>query len=186
MPPPVWIPAAAGLAGGLLQNNAQKNAAKEQRRSADQGIALERERMAREDRAAAAAAQSQRQWWEFQMDMRTEAARSAGYDVPDWRTRFGAPGPGGKAAAAQAAGKSSMPGAPSGNPVQGAARSLGNILGVTPHAAPEGLTPGPIAGGMAPGGMAQTQGMAGPAMSGGNTLGDIAGIDWSNWDRSLR
>ena len=50
MPPAVWVPAAAGLAGTLFQGHAQSQANRAQQQASNQAMALERERMAEEKR----------------------------------------------------------------------------------------------------------------------------------------
>jgi len=177
----------AGLGGALLGNNANKRAQQAQERSNREAMQYQRERDARADAKEAAAAKAARQHWEYTMDLRRDIAARHGVTLPDWRTYYGAGagGPGGKTAAApgSARGPVLVPGAPAaaGSPVDGAAMSIGNILGVTPGKAP---MDSPVAGGMVGGPGGPTPG--GPPLSGGNTLGDIADKDWSNWNRSLR
>jgi len=172
---PAIVGGVAQLGGALLGSHSQSNAARAQERANREAMDYQRGRDAKEEAAQAAQAASDRKWWEFQMDMRTAAAKRAGYDVPDWRTQFGMaqPGQSGKSGTAPPSvrflpGASPAPvtGAP---PAPASGTSIGDILGVSGGnpSPPEALSPA-----------------ENPIMSGGNTLGDIAG--WSDWKRSLR
>jgi len=190
MPAAIAIPiiaGAAGLGSSAIAAHSAGSATRAQRDANNQAMAYERERQAKQDAKEAAAAKAARQHWEYTMDLRRDIAARHGVTLPDWRTYFGggAGGPGGKTAGAPASARGPVPapGAPAaaGSPVDGAAMSIGNILGVTPGKAP---MDSPVAGGMVGGPGGPTPG--GPPLSGGNTLGDIADKDWSNWNRSLR
>lgn len=181
--------AGGAIAGALIGSGSQKRAAQAQERANREAFDYQKQRDAREDEARAAEAASARQWWEFQMDMRTAAAKRAGYDVPDWRSQFGLPQPGqsGKSGTAPASARlqpgqtapapvTGIPPGPGSVPASGS--SLGDILGVGGGSGPMGASKlmDSQGGGEMP--------AENPIMGGGNTLGDIAG--WSDWKRSLR
>ena len=176
-----WLaPALGTLGGAFMGSNAQSRAAREQRRSTDQAIKLERERDARAEARYQAQVEAQRQAYEQDQALRRQILRSRGIDVPEPRKPGDpktAPNPAGATGGTLADLLSKrrtlappVPGTPTGVPAP------------TPM---EGNT-GQIGAGLmdSQGGPAAMGGpVTAPPMMEGGTLGDLSG--WSDWRRRI-